>query len=206
MKTIITVSLLVSLVWAVGCRNKTTSNQKADSDSIQLNTSKLVGTWEVQFQYPESVQGARKVSGYKAQIASGTNVTSDYPGQVKCDLVVKSSEHYYNAASLPGGDGKTYNPCELIVSVLKVFPYKGSAVQEGDHPRGGHIKLYFDTEGNLKGFVFTGPKVGTIVLSINGGAPLMNLPVATPMINGPVPSSGALPNENISEPLPSVGQ
>ena len=199
------VSLAVFALSTVSCRNKTTSAQKSDaSDATQLKTANLVGTWETQFKYPDSVQGAHKVSGYKAQIATGTNVTSDYPGQVKCNLVVKGTDHYYNAASLPGGDGKTFNPCELIVSVLKVFPYKGNAVQEGDHPRGGHIKQFFDGDGSMKGFVFTGPKVGTEIVSINGGAPLIAVDSnsATPS-TGPAPS--ALPTDQSADPQSSVG-
>jgi hypothetical protein len=145
-----------------------TKSENATESSIQLNTSAYVGKWRMEAQYPDSVIGSGgQVSGVTATIQKGQNIAAGYPGQVACDLIVSNSQHDYNALELPGGDGKTFNPCELIVAVLKVFPYEGKTESIKENPRGGKITQHFDNDGNLKGYVFEGPEAGKLSLSVD---------------------------------------
>lgn len=180
MKTNLQMTLAVLVLVSCGAKNGPQTGARIKTEdgaqAGKIDTSVYANsTWRLTAAYPESVQGSGgQESGNTTTIVKGTNKAASFPGQVACDLVVKNSNPDYNALMLPGNDGETFNPCELISSVLRVYPYEGKASVTKSNPRGGQATVYYDTKGNLMGYKFVGTEAGTIALSINNAVPGMN--------------------------------
>lgn len=171
MNLILTFAVLVF----ASCGSKTpqsnTARIKSDEAGAQqkpsFDTSAYANsTWRFTAKYPDSVQGDHGVSGNTTTIDKGQSAVAAYPGQVACDLVVKTAKHDRQALSLPGED-KLFNPCELISALLRSYPYSGQAQVTKTHPRGGQNTVYYDAKGNIMAFKFVGTQAGTLTMSIN---------------------------------------
>ena len=173
MKTNLIMTFAVLVLASCGAKQTTTAARvKSDNTASQtpaIDTSAYANsTWRLTAAYPESVIGSNgQESGNTSTIAKGQNAVASYPGQVPCDLVVKNSNPDYNALMLPGNDGQTFNPCELISAMLRAYPYEGKATVTKTNPRGGQNTVYYDAKGNIMGYKFVGTEAGTITLSIN---------------------------------------
>lgn len=173
MKTNLIMTCAVLVLASCGAKPAGTSTARVKSESASktptVDTSAYVSsTWRFTAAYPESVIGSGgQESGNTTTIVKGQNAAASYPGQTPCDLVVKESNPDYNALMLPGNDGQTFNPCELISAMLRAYPYEGKSTITKTNPRGGQNTVYYDAKGNITGYKFVGTEAGTITLSIN---------------------------------------
>ena len=172
-------TLLISLMALGGCSSPSVEESRLSDFSTSTNTIRIderqhEGTWRLEARYPDDVEGSNgQVSGTTFDIGSGRNPVTEFPGELPCALLSTGTNSDYHSLSLPGGNGKYFNPCGLIVSVLKKWPYNGQDTSTHQHPLGGTVTVYYAGGNALRGFSIQGSQVGTVVLSINGGAPLL---------------------------------